>query len=512
MKPPIKIMEEAMVRSVTRVFILLIGLSLLSVTTVFGFDFSELENSVTEFTLENGLKIIVMERHEAPVISFVTFANVGAVDDPKGYTGLAHMFEHMAFKGTTTLGTKDIKKELELIAVEDSVFLELRAERKKGRLADSAKIEVLEAAYDEAREASYEYVVPNELGNVVEREGGIGLNAGTGYDFTVYFMNFPSNRLELWMALESERFLNPVLREMYKERDVVAEERRMRTDSNPFGRLFEEFLAVAFKAHPYGIPVIGHMSDIQNYSRPAGRAYFEKYYSPSNLTVAIVGDVKPKDVKKLAEQYWGRLPRRSAPERIATVEPEQLGERRVVLEDPSQPIYLVGWHIPEGTHPDRPALDALVDYLGQGRTSLLYKNLVKEKKIAMNVAAFAGVPGEKYPTLLGAFAMASSGHTNEECETEIFKEVEKLKDELISEEDLAKIKARTKASLINQLDDNQGLAFQLTYYQVSWGDWRELFQELDRINAVTAEDVQRVAKKYLTKKNRIVGMINTEES
>ena len=501
-----------MVRSVTRVFILLIGLSLLSVTTVSGFDFSKLENSVTEFTLENGLKIIVMERHEAPVISFVTFANVGAVDDPKGYTGLAHMFEHMAFKGTTTLGTKDIKKERELIAVEDSVFLELRAERKKGRLADSAKIEALEAAYDEAREASYEYVVPNELGNVVEREGGIGLNAGTGYDFTVYFMNFPSNRLELWMALESERFLNPVLREMYKERDVVAEERRMRTDSNPFGRLFEEFLAVAFKAHPYGIPVIGHMSDIQNYSRPAGRAYFEKYYSPSNLTIAIVGDVKPKDVKKLVEKYWGRLPYRPAPERIATVEPEQLGERRVVLEDPSQPIYLVGWHIPEGIHPDRPALDALVDYLGQGRTSLLYKNLVKEKKIAMNVAAFAGFPGGKYPALLGAFAMASSDHTNEECETEIFKEVEKLKDELISEEDLAKIKARTKASLINQLDDNQGLAFQLTYYQVSWGDWRELFQELDRINAVTAEDVQRVAKKYLTKKNRVVGMINTEES
>ncbi len=501
-----------MKQSVTRWLILPICLALLFVTGVSGFDFSKLEESVTEFTLENGLKIIVMERHEAPVISFVTWANVGSVDDPKGYTGLSHMFEHMAFKGTTTLGTKDIEKELELIGVEDSVFLELRAERKKGRLADSTKIAFLEIAYDEARDASYEYVVPNELGNVVEREGGIGLNAGTGYDLTVYFMNFPSNRLELWMALESERFLNPVLREMYKERDVVAEERRMRTDSNPFGRLFEEFLAVAFKAHPYGIPIVGHMSDIQNYSRPAARGQFEKYYSPSNLTVAIVGDVKPKDVKKLAEKYWRRLPYRPAPERIATVEPEQLGERRVVLEDPSQPIYLVGWHIPEGTHPDRPSLDALVDYLGQGRTSLLYKNLVKEKKIAMNVAAFAGYPGDKYPSLLGAFAMASTGHTNEECETEIFKEAEKLKDELISEEDLAKIKARAKASLINQLDSNQGIALQLAGYQVFWGDWRQLFRELDRINAVTADDIQHVAKKYLTKKNRVVGMINTEES
>lgn len=501
-----------MKKSLTRWLIVLGCLTLFLGPGISGFDFSELENSVTEFTLKNGLKIIVMERHEAPVATFVTFANVGSVDDPKGYTGLSHMFEHMAFKGTTTLGTKDIEKELKLIAVEDSVFLELRAERKKGRLADSAKIKALEAAYDEARDASYEYVVPNELGNVVEREGGVGLNAGTGSDFTIYYISFPSNRLELWMALESERFLNPVLREMYKERDVVAEERRMRTDSQPIGRLIEEVLAIAFKSHPYGIPVIGHMSDIQNYSRPAARAQFEKYYSPSNLTIAIVGDVKPKDVIKLAEKYWGRIPYRPAPERIATVEPEQLGERRVTLEDPSQPFYIAGWHVAEGTHPDRPALDALTDYLGQGRTSLLYKNLVKQKKIAMNVGAFVGFPGDKYPTMLAVYAMASSGHNNEECETEIFKEVEKLKNELIDEEEVAKIKARAKASLINQLDSNQGLAFQLAGYQTYWGDWRELFRELDRINAVTAEDVQRVAKEYLTKKNRVVGMINTEES
>ncbi|MFQ6008241.1 MAG: M16 family metallopeptidase, partial [Candidatus Zixiibacteriota bacterium] len=419
------------------------------------------------------------------------------------------MFEHMAFKGTTTLGTKDIDKELKLIRVEDSLFMELRAERNKGRMADSAKIAALEAAYEEAREASYQLVVPNAFGNIVEREGGEGLNAGTGADFTVYFMNFPSNRVELWMALESERFLNPVLREMYKERDVVAEERRMRTESNPIGRLIEEFLAIAYKAHPYGVAGVGHMSDIQYYSRQEAEAFFHKYYGPSNLIVAIVGDVKPNEVKKLAEKYWERIPYRPAPERIATVEPEQLGERRTVLEDPSQPFYIAGWHVPEGTHPDRPALDALIDYLGQGRTSLLYKNLVKEKKIAMQVGAFVGLPGDKYPTLLAVYAMPSSGHTNEECETEIFKEVDKLKNELIPEEEVAKIKSRAKAKLINQLDSNQGLAFQLAAFQMYWGDWRELFKELDRINAVTAEDIQRVAQKYLTKKNRVVGMINT---
>ncbi|MEW5995387.1 MAG: pitrilysin family protein, partial [Candidatus Zixiibacteriota bacterium] len=273
---------------VTGRFVFLVAVMALCVTSVSGFDFSELEKTVTEFTLDNGLTFIVMERHDAPVVSFVTWANVGSVDDPKGYTGLAHMFEHMAFKGTTTLGTKDIDKELELIAVEDSLFMELRAERNKGRFADSTRLAELEEAYEVAREASYKLVEPNKLGNIVEREGGVGLNAGTGLDFTVYTMNFPSNRLELWMSLESERFLNPVLREMYKERDVVAEERRMRTDSNPFGRLIEEFLCAAFKAHPYGVPTIGHMSDIQYYSREEAWAFFEKYYGPSNLVIAVV--------------------------------------------------------------------------------------------------------------------------------------------------------------------------------------------------------------------------------
>ncbi len=481
------------------------------VPSAFSFDFSKLENAVTEHQLENGLTVLILERHDAPVASFVTWANVGSVDDPKGYTGLAHMFEHMAFKGTTTLGSKDINKELELIAVEDSAFMKLRSERNRGRFADSAKIELLKTAYENAREASYQLVEPNKFGNVIEREGGVGLNAFTAADQTVFFFSLPSNKVELWMALESERFLNPVLREMYKERDVVAEERRMRSESSPIGKLVEEFLAEAFKAHPYGVPGIGHMSDIQYYSRKEAKAFFNKYYSPSNLTIAVVGDVNTKDVIKLADKYWGRIPYRPAPERIATVEPEQSGEKRVEVESKSQPLYLVGWHVPEGTNPDRPALDALCDYLGQGRTSLLYKDLIKEKKIAMNVGAFAGFPGDKYPTLMAVFAMSSAGHDNSELETEIFKEVKKMRDELVPVEEVEKIKARAKAAFINGISSNNGLGMQLASYQTLWGDWRELFRELDRINAVTPEDIQRVAQKYLTKKNRVVGMVVTTE-
>ena len=484
---------------------------LLVIPSAFSFDFTKLENAVTEHHLDNGLTVLVLERHDAPVASFVTWANVGSADDSKGYTGMAHMFEHMAFKGTTTLGSKDIDKELRLIKVEDSIFMELRAARNVGRFADSAKIASLTKAYEKAREASYELVEPNKFGNVIEREGGVGLNAFTSNDETVFFFSLPSNKVELWMALESERFLHPVLREMYKERDVIAEERRMRTESNPIGKLIEEFLGVAFKAHSYGTSGVGHMSDIQYYSRAEAEAFFKKYYGPSNLTIAIVGDVNTKDVIKLAEEYWGRIPYRPAPERMATVEPPQSGERRVEVEDKSQPFYIAGWHVPEGTHPDRPALDALCDYLGQGRTSLLYKDLVKDKKIAIDVGAFAGLPGNKYPTMIAVYGMASTGHDNAEIEESIFKEVEVMKNELIPQEEVDKIKARAKASFINQITSNNGIAMQLAGYQTLWGDWRELFKELDRINAVTPEEIQRVAQKYLTKKNRVVGMVVTTE-
>ena len=490
-------------------------MSVLSLLLVFSvaeaFDFSELENTVAETTLDNGLKVIVVERHEAPVASFVTVANVGSVDDPKENTGLAHMFEHMAFKGTTTLGSKDIKKELELIAVEDSIFMELRTERLKGILADEARLAKLTEDYEAAREASYELVVPNEFSETITRAGGVGLNAGTATDYTIYFYSLPSNKAELWFALESERFLNPVLREMYKERDVVAEERRMRVESSPIGRMLEEFMGMAYKAHPYGIRGIGHMSDIQNYSRKEAATFFEKYYGPSNLTVAIVGDVKAKDIFKLAKQYFGRIPYRPAPPRIATVEPEQLGERRMEIIDPSQPIYAVGWHIPEITHPDRDAIDAMLDYLAQGRTSLLYKNLIKEKKIAVQASGFSGFPGDKYPTMALLYAIPSQGHTNDECESEILAEVEKMKVEPISVEELDKIKARANAGFINGLESNQGLAMQLASYQTDFGDWKELFRQMDNVNAVTVDDIQRVANEYFTKKNRTVVLMNTEE-
>ncbi len=486
-------------------------LVLMTAPALFGFDFSELEGTVSETTLDNGLKIIVMERHDAPVASFVTFANVGGVDDPKEYTGLAHMLEHMAFKGTTTLGTTDLEAELKAMAVEDSIWALLRAERKMGLRADSTRLEELQQAFDDAIEAANQYVESNEFDHILEKEGGTGINAGTGKDMTQYIMSLPSNKLELWMAMESERFLNPVLREMYRERNVIVNERLQVLDNNPIMRTIDAMQSTAFSAHPYGISIVGHMSDIKNYSRDAVKEYFKKYYIPSNLIVAIVGDVKPKEVFKLAKKYWGRIPSGPKPERVATIEPPQKGEKRVTLHDPAQPLFAVAYHIPSGTHPDWPVFEAISDYLGQGRTSLLYKNLVKEKKIASNVGTWPGYPGNKYPCLCIAFAMPATDHTNEECEEQIFAEIERLKEELIPIEEVDKIKARAKAGFVNGLRNNLGMAIQLAGFQNDYGDWRELFRELDRINTVTPEDIQRVAKEYFTEENRTVAKLNTVE-
>jgi predicted Zn-dependent peptidase len=474
-----------------------------------GFDFSLLENAVAEKRLANGLRILVLPRPEIPVVSLVTWANVGGADDPKGLSGMAHMFEHMAFKGTTTVGSRDPENEPALMAAEDEAFAALQAERAQGRAADPARLASLTATFDQAIAEAYKVVEPSAFANLLQREGASGLNAFTSRDQTAYIVSLPSNKIELWMALEAERFRDPVLREMYKEREVVAEERRMTVENNPTGKLVEDFLATAFKAHPYGEPLIGHMSDILNYSRAAAQACFEAAYSPGNLTLALVGDITPERAFELAEKYWGPIPSRPAPLPIHTVEPPQLGERRVILEDRAQPTLLIGWHVPEGTHPDTPALSALIDLLGQGRTSRLHRRLVRDEKSAVAISAFNGWPGNKYPALAVVFANPAPGSGNATCETAIHEEIEKFRTDLVPEEEVAKVKARAMASFVRRMRSNMGLAQLLATYQQLWGDWRELFRELDRINTVTAEDIRRVAQTYFTRRNRTVAALET---
>jgi predicted Zn-dependent peptidase len=473
--------------------------------------FSELQDRVQEFTLDNGLHFLVVERHDVPVFAFNTYVNVGSSDEVTGITGIAHILEHMAFKGTTEIGTKDYKAERKAMADEDEAWAALQEERAKGDLADASRLTDLEQGYEAAKESAQQYVVSNEFGQIVENNGGRGLNAGTWTDATNYFYQLPSNRLELWAYLEGNRMAHPVLREFYTEKEgPVAEERRMRTDNSPMGMLIEQFQNLAFFAHPYHHSTIGYMSDIQGISRQDCRDFYNSHYVAKNMTVAVVGDVEFDKVKKLAEKYFSDISAAEPPS-VDTREPEQLGEKRLVIEHTSQPFLAMGWHIGSIQDPDFPVYEAIADILGQGRTSRLYTSLVKEKKLAVQAVAFAGFPDNKYPSTLAVLGIPAKDVTAPEIEAVVLEEVARLRDEGVTADELAGVKRRAKASFVRSMRGNRGLARQLTYYQAKLGDWREAFHQVERIEAVTAADVQRVAAEIFHGSNRTVVYIETSE-
>jgi len=467
------------------------------------------EKRVTVKKLPNGLTILICERPEAPVFSFFTLVDAGSAQDPMLATGLAHMFEHMAFKGTDTIGTKDYAAEKPALAKVEVTYAAYLAERDKTVGQDPAKLKELEKAWKDAIAAADKYVVPNEFGKIIEQNGGEDLNAFTSYDETGYHYSLPENRLELWAYLESERFLHPVMREFYKERNVVIEERRMRTDSNPFGRLLEQFTEEAFAAHPYHRPTVGWMSDLNHFSATDAQVFFDKYYVPSNMVVAVAGDIKTAQAMPILEKYFGRIPTHPHPDEITTVEPPQNSERRVILKETSQPIYIEGYHRPDYRSKDDAVFDAISDLMSEGRTSRLYRALVRDKKIASFSEGLTGYPGIKYPHLFAFLAVPLPGHKPEEMADAIHVEIDRLKKEDISDEELKMIKTRSKANLIRGLADNEGLATQLATYETRYGDWRELFRSVDRIDQVTKADIRRVANEVFVDTNRTVGIIET---
>ncbi|HEY6843705.1 MAG TPA: pitrilysin family protein [Thermoanaerobaculia bacterium] len=471
-------------------------------------DLASFEKHVTVHKLANGLTVIIDERHEAPVFSYATVVNVGSSAEVPGITGLAHMFEHMAFKGSTEVGTTNAQAEQAALAKVESAYNAYLMEREKTVGHDDQKVAQLEKAWKDAINEAQKYVVPNEFSKIADQAGAVGMNAFTRSDETVYFYSMPANRFELWAYLESERFLHPVFREFYKERDVVFEERRMRSESSPFGRVIEQFLAAAFTAHPYGFPVVGWPSDLKSFSATDAAAFFKKYYVPSNMVIAIVGDVTPAQAMPVIEKYFGRLPKRPVPERVRTVEPPQNAERTVVLHEKSQPIYLEGYHRGSIMDPDDPTYDVIEMLLSTGRTSRLYRDLVRDKKIAAVAQGFNGFPGVKYPSLFTFIAVTTPGHTPQEITAAIGEELNKLKTEDVSAEELQSVKTRAKAQLLRELDSNSGLALQLALAQTEMGDWRDLFRQIDRIDKVTAADVRRVANKTFTLNNRTIAYID----
>ncbi len=401
----------------------------------------EFEKKVTEFTLANGLHFIVVERHEAPVASFHTYVNAGSVDDPSGATGIAHMFEHMAFKGTESIGSRNWPEEKKAIDREEEVYDRLDAERNKGAQADTRKVAQLEADLKAAGEKANVFVVPNLYPRIIEQNGGENMNAQTSWDSTEYYYSLPSNRLELWFLLESQRFIQPVFREFYKERDVVMEEYRMRVESEPQGKLMQTFLATAFSAFPYRVMGTGWPSDVAHLRRADAWRFFHEYYVPANITLGIVGDVDPAEARRLAEKYFGPMQARPLPPLLHTIEPPQEGAKQAEVESPSQPLLFVGYKRPDQLNKEDPVFDVISGILSSGRTGLLYKDLVRDKQIALEAEVGDDTfPGGKYANLFLFFLAPAAGHTTAENEKAFYEVLEKFKSQKVDDMTLTRVK------------------------------------------------------------------------
>ena len=472
-------------------------------------DLKSFEQRTTTKVLPNGLTLVVCERPEAPVFSYTTFIDAGDVNDPSGESGLAHMFEHLAFKGTSQIGTKDYPAEKLALAKVEAANDAYEAENLKAVGRDPQKLVALKKAFVEAQAEAHKFVVPNQFTDVAERNGATGVNAETSLDNTEYFWSMPENRLELWAWLESGRLADVVPREFYKERDVVVEERRMRTDSNPIGRLVEQFLATAYVAHNYGRSGIGWPSEVSQINATEAMAVHKKYYVGSNIVVVVVGDVKASEALPMLEKYFSKVPAGPKPEEMTTVEPKQFAEKTVVIREQTQPFYIEGYHRPDYRDPDDAVYDAISDIMSNGRVSRLYRSLVRDQQIAAEAEGFSPFPGDKYPGLFAFYAVPVPGHTPAEMRDAIHKEIDKLKTADVSDEELAMYKTRTRADLLRGLADNQGLANTLAEYQTRFGDWRELFRQLDKVDKVTKADIRRVANQVFVASNRTGAWIET---
>jgi predicted Zn-dependent peptidase len=494
----------------TLVLILCLDLSLLYAAS------PGLADRVIEHKLANGLTLLMVERHQTPVVSINMTFRVGGVNEQIGQTGLAHLYEHMAFKGTRTVGTKNYEKERPILEELSRVGTELEQQQRElaKRTTDgpaspeeTAAIEGLQKRFTALQEQAAQFVAANEMALLYQRHGGVGLNASTGKDITRYMISLPSNRLPLWAALESDRMANPVLREFYKERGVVMEERRLRNDDSPNGLLFETFTSAAFRAHPYGIPTIGWESDILSLTPAETEAFFKTYYGPGRATIAIVGDINPKEVIALIERTFGTIPAAPPPPQIVTVEPPQRGERRVEVEFDAEPSLAIGYHKPALAHADDYVFDVIDAVLSDGLTSRLYTKLVREKRLAASIGSDANYPGVRAPNLFILTATPLAPHTTAEVEAAIYEELERLKTEPVSAKELEKVINNLDADLVRALRSNSGLASQLALFQTVAGDWRYALKARDKIAAVRPSDIQRVAAQYFTKSNRTVAVL-----
>jgi predicted Zn-dependent peptidase len=468
---------------------------------------------VVQKQLSNGMQLLLVERHDEPSVAGGWVAHVGSSNEHPGITGIAHLFEHMMFKGTPTIGTKDYSKDLAIISEQEHVRDGIRAEERKmramyrrGEIDDVLKPEnkterykELETEFNKLIDDQRQVLVKNEFDRIYTGQGGSGMNAFTTEDLTAYFINVPANKLELWMWMESERIWHPVFREFYAERDVVFEERRMRTDSTPLGKFEEELNAMFWESVPYGWPVVGWPSDIPAISKAQADDFYTTFYAPQNITLILVGDFKTDEAQALAAKYFERIPRgpRDAPD-VVTLEVKQMAEKRMNAEADTNPQIDIMWHTVAFQHKDSYALEILGQLLST-RTGRLYKGLILGSGVA--TSAFGRQDSQKWAGYFNAGGEVREGHTPQEVEQGINDSIDKLKKEQVPAEELQKVKNNFAAAEYRRLTANFPILMQLILNDGE-GDWREINEAGPKIQAVTAADVQRVANTYFTVENR----------
>ena len=472
---------------------------------------------VKEHFLSNGMKVLLLERNDAPSISGGWVARVGSVNERPGITGIAHLFEHMMFKGTPKIGTKDYKADVKIIneqeRVRDAMRVEERKMREMWRKGEITDLQDPEQKTDKWNKLNEEFkvlieehrkvIVKNEFDRIYTSNGGSRMNAYTSYDHTAYFIDVPSNKLELFMWMESGRLLDPVFREFYTERDVVFEERRMRTESTPLGKFFESFNSLFWESHPYSWPIIGWPSDIPAISKKQADEFYATYYMPQNLTLVLVGDFEGKAALTMAEKYFGRLKKGEGlvPD-VVTLEQPQKAEKRFYAEAETNPNIDIYWHTPAFGHKDTYPLSVLAQVLST-RTGRLHKKLVLGEKMATDTWAWQGA--RKYAGEFNMGAEVTDGNTPEEVEQVIYSLVEEVKSKLVPAKELQKVKNNFAAAEYRRLSSNHPILMQIMRSE-GLGNWREINEAGPKIQAVTAEDLQRVAKKYFAKENRAVAV------
>lgn len=473
----------------------------------YGFDFSK---KIIKTKLKNGLTVLMLERNLSPTVSLFIRYRIGAVDEQSGKSGAAHLLEHMMFKGTTSIGTKNYPSEKKILDAMEKIGTALDREKRKGQKANREIIKKYSAQVKALQKKHRKLFIPNEIDRLYTENGGLDMNASTGQDITTYHVSLPANKIELWARIESDRLLNPVFREFYTERDVVMEERRQRVESDPDGKLYEQFMSAAYNMHPYGRPILGWEEDLTSLNPVSLKEIFANYQDPKNIVIAVVGDIKHQETLALIEKYFGRIPAHDVRETVIAPEQPQTEERRIKVTFDANPMLLMGFHKPNLPAYEDHVFDVLETILSKGRTSRLYSRLVTQQQIAKSVSAVNGVPASRYPNLFMISAQPRHPHTNSELEEAILQEIEKIKIQPVTDEELIKAKNNIKMDYIKNLDSNSEIASILSYFEVLLGDYTFFADYLKNVDRVTVADIQKVAEVYLNKNNRTTAVLNKD--